>query len=93
MNDLDLIERLRAAGAQGPASPHTPDAVLAAGRRAQARRNVLRISGATLSLAAVVVAGMQLTPGSGTQLVTAAGDGAPGDAPAPAVKPVPHSAA
>jgi hypothetical protein len=91
VNDLDLIERLRAAGAQGPTSRHTPDAVLAAGRRARARRNVVRISGATLTLAAVVVAGMQLAPASGTQAVVAAGDGAPGDDPAPA-KPVPQSA-
>jgi hypothetical protein len=67
--------------------------VLAAGRRASARRNVLRISGATLSVAAVVLAGMQLTPGSGSQTVTAAGDGAPADGPAPApVKAAPQSA-
>jgi hypothetical protein len=86
VNDLDLIERLRAAGTQGPVPRTSPDAVLAAGRRAQKRRNVLRVSGATLSIAAVVAAGMQLTPGQGTQTVTAAGDGAPGD-----VKPAPRS--
>ncbi len=81
MNDHDLIERLRAAGTQTPGSRNTPDAVLAAGRRAAARRTTTRIGGATLSLAAVVVAGMALTPAnSGTQVVTAAGDGAPADA-------------
>jgi hypothetical protein len=93
VNDLDLIERLRAAGTNGPAPRTSPDAVLAAGRRAQARRNVLRISGATLSVAAIVLGGMQLTPGSGTQTVTAAGDGAPADGPAPALaNPAPQSA-
>ncbi|GAA0616033.1 hypothetical protein GCM10009547_17560 [Sporichthya brevicatena] len=93
-NDYDLIERLRTAGTATPPSRHTPDVVLAAGRKAHSRRSALRVSGAALSLAAVVVAGMQLTPSnSGPQLVTAAGDGAsaPAAKPAPAVKPAPVS--
>lgn len=73
MNDLDLINRLRAAGSDAPTPVHTPVTTLAAGRQAASRRQKLRVSGAALGLTALVFGATQIQLG-GTSSVVAAAD-------------------